>query len=235
MSSATFNGELANTGGETTKVYVCWGLRDAGKDPRLWDHCEPLGDRSIGSFSTALTGLSPNAIYFYRCFASNRLGVAWADGVEQIDSFTGPPVEGSTDLVLHWPMDQTSGDFVRDLSGRSNHGTLGGTYSWEAGVLGNSLRFTSSTPQPHAECLPLTTELTDYWSLSCWVKYGRRTVASSCCCRISRLRRRPVPIETKSDGYIYADGHKRRRRGLINSGWHHLAIVAQRWYDDHVP
>jgi hypothetical protein len=71
-STATLNGTL--TDGASANVFIYWWLNGAGAT-NVIDFGAP---RTEGSFSTDLSGLTPGMTYFYRCFASNAYGTAWA-------------------------------------------------------------------------------------------------------------------------------------------------------------
>ncbi len=76
--SATLNGTLTSTGGVPTQVYVYWGTTDGGTTFGSWGLTNNLGTNGIGSLSFAATNLTPNQTYYYRFFATNVDGSAWA-------------------------------------------------------------------------------------------------------------------------------------------------------------
>lgn len=76
-SFATLTGNL--TAGSGANIYIYWGLNDAGTGSTgSWGNVLSLGVRAEGSFSTNVYGLSDNVTYWYRCYASNAYGTAWA-------------------------------------------------------------------------------------------------------------------------------------------------------------
>jgi hypothetical protein len=77
-TSATLNGNLTSTGGAATTVHIYWGLADGGTDSGSWDHDINLGTLSAGAFLSSISSLSPSTTYYYRCFATNSAGSAWA-------------------------------------------------------------------------------------------------------------------------------------------------------------
>ncbi len=77
-SSATLNGVLTSTGGLPTQVWICWGDNNGGASTSAWDVVDYLGYRGIGAFLTPVSGLTANKTYWYRCFAKNSSGEAWA-------------------------------------------------------------------------------------------------------------------------------------------------------------
>jgi hypothetical protein len=69
--SATLNGSL--TAGGYADITIFWG-----ENPASWDNTVNLGEVIQGSFSTALSGLSEDTIYFYQCYATNALGEGYS-------------------------------------------------------------------------------------------------------------------------------------------------------------
>jgi hypothetical protein len=76
--SATLNGTLTSTGGVPTQVYVYWGTTDGGTTFGSWGNTNDLGTNGTGLLSLAATNLTPNRTYYYRFFATNADGSAWA-------------------------------------------------------------------------------------------------------------------------------------------------------------
>ncbi|MDD5311412.1 MAG: fibronectin type III domain-containing protein [Dehalococcoidia bacterium] len=77
-TSAKLNGQVTSTGGENPEVHIYWGSVDGGTNPANWAHDENLGVKAAGSFSKDISGLFDVFDYYYRCFASNSAGSAWA-------------------------------------------------------------------------------------------------------------------------------------------------------------
>jgi len=75
--SATLNGTLTDTGGVPTQVYVYWGETDGGTT-FSWDHTNDLGTNAAGPLSVPVTSLIPDQMYYYRFYATNADGAAWA-------------------------------------------------------------------------------------------------------------------------------------------------------------
>jgi hypothetical protein len=71
------NGEVT-TGGENPTVIIYWGDNDGTTDPYAWDHSVNLGTKGTVPFLTDITGLTPSTTYYYRCYAANSGGSAWA-------------------------------------------------------------------------------------------------------------------------------------------------------------
>lgn len=75
--SATLNGQVLD-GSPTPNVYVLWGDHIGGPFTNQWDFIEDLGPLGIGPFARNVTGLTASKTYYYRCFATNSFGPAWA-------------------------------------------------------------------------------------------------------------------------------------------------------------
>ncbi|MFC1462658.1 FG-GAP-like repeat-containing protein [Verrucomicrobiota bacterium] len=76
---ATLHGSAVDTAGSNAYVRIYWGPTDGGTNAAAWTNT-PLefGILSSGAFSTNLVGLTNQTVFYYRCWASNDLGVAWA-------------------------------------------------------------------------------------------------------------------------------------------------------------
>ena len=77
-TSATLNGEVSGNGGANADVTIFWGDNDGGTATGNWAYAIDNGIQS-GNFSSAVTGLEQNKMYYYRCYATNSVGEAWAD------------------------------------------------------------------------------------------------------------------------------------------------------------
>lgn len=100
-TSATLCGNLTSTGAAPTTVGLYWGPTDGGTNPAAWSNSVNLGILSVGAFS-ATCSLQPNTLYYYRCWASNSLGVVWAP-TTAVAVTEGPIHYVSTAGVPLWP------------------------------------------------------------------------------------------------------------------------------------
>ena len=75
--------------GAAADAWIFWGDHDAGESFN-WDHAEAIGrvDASV-PFSTQISGLMPETTYYYRVYATNAAGVAWADSTESFTTARG--------------------------------------------------------------------------------------------------------------------------------------------------
>jgi hypothetical protein len=97
VTSATLNGNLISTGGAPTSVRIYRGPSDGGTNEVVWTNVCDFGILPIGPFSTNITGLESNTTTYYRCFASNASGIAWAPSTTH---FTTPA--GATNHAPVW-------------------------------------------------------------------------------------------------------------------------------------
>jgi hypothetical protein len=77
IASEQLVGSLTSNGGALTAVTVYWGTTDGGTTPANWANNVPLGNTPLGTFSSNVT-VTPGITYFYRAFAQNSAGSAWA-------------------------------------------------------------------------------------------------------------------------------------------------------------
>lgn len=81
-ATARLNGDLTDDGGENCTVRVYWGNNDGGTNPGSWDNMANVGSLGIGAFFTDVAGLNLGTTYYYRCYAENSAGNAWAPATE---------------------------------------------------------------------------------------------------------------------------------------------------------
>jgi len=88
-SSARLNGNLTSTGSTATTVHVCWGDSDGGTNLDNWANDINLGIKDTGAFYTDISGLTSGRTYYYRCYATNAGGIAWAANSASFIAQTG--------------------------------------------------------------------------------------------------------------------------------------------------
>ncbi len=90
--SAVLTGTLTSTGGVPTQVYAYWGDTDGGTAFGSWGHTVDLGTNTTGLLSVEVTPLVPNQMYYYRFYATNVDGEAWAPATTnfQTQASSGP-------------------------------------------------------------------------------------------------------------------------------------------------
>jgi uncharacterized repeat protein (TIGR03806 family) len=76
-TSATLNGQILTTGGQTPVVKIYYGTTNGGTNPAAWTTNLSLGYQA-GTFAVAITNLVPNTTYYFAASASNSAGTVWA-------------------------------------------------------------------------------------------------------------------------------------------------------------
>ena len=98
--SAILNGTLTSTGGVPTQVYVYWGQTDGGTTFGNWSNTNDFGTNDVGPLSLMVTNLLLNQTGFYRFYATNQDGQAWASATTnfqtQLASGPSPVILGTT-------------------------------------------------------------------------------------------------------------------------------------------
>ena len=82
--SARLNGEITDTGGENSSAYFYWGDNNGGTIAGNWDYQAVIPDspsqpQGAEAFYKDISGLISGTTYYYRGYASNSSGSAWAD------------------------------------------------------------------------------------------------------------------------------------------------------------
>ncbi len=101
VGGCTLRGTL--TTGGVANVWICWGSHDAGSGGTGgWENVISLGSVNQGdAFSAVVGGLSNNATYWYRCYASNPVGTAWSGTATSFAGLLPQPSFGSgTSLMI---------------------------------------------------------------------------------------------------------------------------------------
>ena len=101
--NAYMNGTLTAGGRATVRIY--WGTADG-----IWTHTNDFGELVQGNFTTNITGLAVGTVYYYRCYATNAIGSAWANASTNFTTLgsafntvyvnktnTGPIYDGTTE------------------------------------------------------------------------------------------------------------------------------------------
>ena len=88
-TTATIGAELADIGGSVASVIIYWGDDDAGTAVANWDNAVDLGNQD-GAVPFGLSGLTPATTYYFRAFASNAAGEAWAASTASFTSGAPP-------------------------------------------------------------------------------------------------------------------------------------------------
>ena len=84
------------------------------------------------------TGLSPNTTYYYQVLAYNGNGSSAATNVASAKTF---PTFSTSGLVAYWPLDESGGNTVGDITGNGHTGTINGESGLVAGLINNAVEF----------------------------------------------------------------------------------------------
>lgn len=87
--SAQLAGRVANTGNDTPTVTIFYGPADGGENAAAWQSSVDVGLQS-GAFAASVTGLTPEATYYFRALGTNLAGSAWATTSESFTTATAP-------------------------------------------------------------------------------------------------------------------------------------------------
>ncbi len=106
-ASANLNGTVIDIGGETPSVIIYWGDNDGGTVAGGWDNSISMSIQN-GPFFATISGLIPNKMYYYRCYAANLMGGDWADSASIFTTII-PPMSivlidffDKTNLLVKW-------------------------------------------------------------------------------------------------------------------------------------
>ena len=94
-TTANLRGEVTETGFDIPIVRIHYGTSDGLSDSNAWDAVIELGPRD-DDFTTFVTGLSPETLYYYRAEAQNVAGTTWADSSS---SFTTTPLVPASVII----------------------------------------------------------------------------------------------------------------------------------------
>lgn len=90
-TSASLCGQLVR-GNPIPDVWIYWGTADGGTTKEAWNMSPiDLGALGMGGFASAQGGLEANRQYWYRCYASNSWGEAWAPASTNFATPSGAP------------------------------------------------------------------------------------------------------------------------------------------------
>ncbi|MGD1978141.1 MAG: hypothetical protein PVJ98_02005 [Akkermansiaceae bacterium] len=120
--TATFNGEVTDTGNDAPEVTLYFGTSDGETNPGAWDGFLFVGNES-GAFSQVVEQLEGGTTYFYRAFVENSAGAAWSPETASVTTppFTGVPVTlASTSFDYQYEMDVNPSTQDLDLAGSAN-------------------------------------------------------------------------------------------------------------------
>ena len=117
QTTATCGGNVTSDGGATvTARGVCWST---SQNPTISDSHTTNGS-GTGSFTSSITGLTPNTTYYVRAYATNSMGTSYGNQVSFTTESQATDVSLFSGLVAYYPFDD---DDLTDHSGNVNNGT----------------------------------------------------------------------------------------------------------------
>jgi len=132
-NSARLTGMLVSTGDAPAELWIYWGTGNGNTNKTGWITNEYFGQVDSGPFFTNLTGLVRDTRYWYRCYASNIYGGAWAPASTNFGTgppevqFAGSAMSGSEAVSPALLPIQLSNPSVYDMPVTFSYSTMGGT------------------------------------------------------------------------------------------------------------
>ncbi|SPE57126.1 exported hypothetical protein [Verrucomicrobia bacterium] len=150
-STASVSGTLAQGiyGDQQAGVWVFWGRQDGATVRSVWEESLYLGlntNFSLATFTDTLTNLASNTNYFFRFYATNDSGEAWAPTSARFTTLTlNPPAFGSrlNLAFLGYTRSETLPNFPVLVVLNTN--LAGFSYRRFASPTGGDLRFTDGS------------------------------------------------------------------------------------------
>ncbi|MCK4812431.1 MAG: LamG domain-containing protein, partial [Candidatus Marinimicrobia bacterium] len=125
--------EISDVGNPDSVTHgICW---NTSGNPTLADSSNIEGTvDSTGTYSSIMTGLSPNTLYYVRAYATNATGTAYGE----VLSFTSLP---EAELIAYWNFDE---DNTNDVTGMHNGTITGSDVTFVNGKVRRAINFGGS-------------------------------------------------------------------------------------------
>ncbi|HZV33144.1 MAG TPA: LamG-like jellyroll fold domain-containing protein [Verrucomicrobiae bacterium] len=114
-NSASLNGAVVNTGGNTPTVTFYYGPSNGGTNAAAWAHNIPVGMQS-GSFTRGAFGLSPSSTYYFTVQASNAAGISWASPAVSFTTLATNPVTPPVAVFTQHNNNNRSGENLNETA-----------------------------------------------------------------------------------------------------------------------
>lgn len=159
-ATATLNGQITNVGDSAPVVTFFWGTTSGGTTPANWQNSITLPGTQTGTFSTPVTGLSPNTFYQFSARATNSSGDSWPTAVGSFQTLplvpavtTGTATQTSaTATTLGASVTSTGGEaptvtiYYGSTDGGTNPANWAGSVALGVLTADGSARITGLTP-----------------------------------------------------------------------------------------
>ena len=113
-TQATCGGNISSGGGSVTARGVCW---DTSNNPTVSLTTKTVDGTGVGSFSSLLTGLTANTIYYVRAYATNEKGIAYGTQVIFTTNPISIPTITTKSVSSITTTTATSGGYITDDGG----------------------------------------------------------------------------------------------------------------------
>jgi uncharacterized repeat protein (TIGR03806 family) len=148
-TSATLNGQVVNPGVSTPLVTIYYGTTDGNSNAASWAHSVLIGQTN-GNFSSTITGLATNTVYYFTAFATNTGGGTWAQPSASFTTLAADPFATPVSvLTYHYDNTRQAQNTNETLltPGNVNTNTFGKlfTYSLDGYVYAEPLIMTNLT------------------------------------------------------------------------------------------
>ncbi|HWW02602.1 MAG TPA: DUF2341 domain-containing protein [Candidatus Acidoferrum sp.] len=132
-------------GDDQASVWVFWGRQDGGTTTSGWEQGQQIGlntNFNPAVFALTLTNLAPNTNYFFRFYATNSSGEAWAPASAQFSTTVLNPADYGARMKIVFA-GYNRGETLLDFPVLVNLGTnlTGFSYRQFASPTGGDLRF----------------------------------------------------------------------------------------------
>src|SRR5215207_9723269 len=126
---ADLRGQVTATGNNPPAITIYYGASDGGTNAAAWSSNVTVPGNQSGTFSQTVTGLAQQTAYFYRCFAQNLGGSAWASSSQSFTTTAFVPPNIAIN-ELHIAEDDASihSEFIEIFNAGATAANLGGWF-----------------------------------------------------------------------------------------------------------
>ena len=234
QTDATTGGIITSDGGSTVLARgVCWGTITS---PTVSGQ-KTIDGTGTGSFTSNITGLSPNTSYFVRAYATNGNGTAYG---QQISFMTNQVPDLNNSLQSYWKLDEISGTTASDAVGSWDLSFVA-TPGWSlAGKINGCIDF-GTVSNRYLERTGIGSGDTNTYTLAAWINLkdssanAKMIMGINSGISVNNAGAAEVKIYLSTDNKLVASYHTQNgqsapmlRIGTINipiNNWVHVAGV----------